>query len=77
MFLLNTEYFMSRNVLNNLVFFLSLDQPIRMDKIGKVHGAGKELLPLELNAFGLKVLFPMSSVVTLVVSNVKKSINVM
>lgn len=45
------------------------DQPVRMCKAGKVHGAGKELLPLDQSAFGLKVSFPMSSVVISVVSN--------
>lgn len=60
------------NKLFMLLFFLMLnpqDQPIRMGKTGKVHGAGKGLLPPDLSAFGLKVLFPMSSVVISVVSN--------
>lgn len=45
------------------------DQPTRVAKIVEVHSATKGLQPPDPNVFGLKVLFLMSSVETLAVSN--------
>ncbi len=51
------------------VFCNFQDPQIRAAKTVKLHAGGKEPPPPDLSVFGLKVLFPMSSAVTLVVSN--------
>lgn len=47
------------------------DQPIGEVQTDMGHVVGKELLPPDPSVFGLKVLFPMSSVVTSVVSDIE------